>query len=229
MKPWQHQPWCLPTVGPEFVWRMEDLWDLYAAPPDPARPLGCFDERPVALRRDARPGTRCAPGRPARHDYEDVREGMGNLFVAVAPHLGWRHVTVIARRTARDVADQLRALVDEAFPEVEVIRVVLDNLNVHTPAVLYQTFPPAEARRIARKLELHYTPTHGSWLNMAELEWAVLERQCLDRRLATLEHVATEVAAWQAARNTARASITWRFTTATARTRLARLYPDYQA
>lgn len=208
---------------------MEDVLDLYAAPPDPARPVVCFDERPVALRRDARPGTCCAPGRPARQDSEYVREGTGNLFVTVAPQIGWRQVTVTAQRTARDVAHQLRALVDEAFPAAEVIRVVLDNLNVHTPAVLYQTFPPAEARRIAQQLERHYTPKHGSWLNMAELELAVLERQCLDRRLPTLAHVATEVAAWQASRNATRATITWRFTTATARTRLARLYPAYQA
>lgn len=224
-------------MGPAFVCRMEDVLDLYAEvyaePPDPRRPLVCFDERPYQLLSEVRPPEPCAPGRPAREDAEYVREGTCNIFLWLAPHLGWRHADVTARRTAIDVAHQFRTLVDVHFPEAEVIRVVLDNLNVHTPAVLYQAFPPEEARRIARKLELHYTPKHGpkhgSWLNMDEIELSVLSRQCLDQRLPTRECVAEVVAAWETRRNAAHEKVTWRFTTATARTKLARLYPVLQS
>ena len=212
-------------MSPAFVWRMEDVLDLYAAEPDPRRPRVCFDERPVQLVAEARCPVPAAPGQPARVDYEYRRNGAANLFLALCPDTGWRRVDVTARRTAQDVAQRLRALVDEDFPDAAVVRLVVDNLNLHTPAVLYAAVPPAEAHRLARKLEFHYTPTHGSWLNMAELGFAALARQCLDRRIpdtATLTH---EVAAWEAARNAARATVTWRFTTADARTKLARLYP----
>lgn len=208
---------------------MEDVLDLYAeaaTTPDAARPLVCFDEQPVVLRADARPGQPCAPGEPARVDYEYVRQGTCCCLVAFAPLDGWRHVTVSATRTNADFAHAMRHLADACFPDAAVIRVVLDNLSTHTAAALYQTFPPAEARRLARKLEFHYTPKHASWLNMAELELAVLTRQCLARRLATQADVAREVAAWQHARNRAEAGVTWRFTTADARTKLARLYPQ---
>lgn len=204
---------------------MEDVLDLYAEPPDPRRPLVCFDERPYQLLSEVRPPEPCAPGRPARQDAEYVREGTCNLFLWLAPHVGWRHGDVTERRTGLDVAHQFKALVDVHFPEADVIRVVLDNLNVHTLAVLYQAFPPEEARRLARKLELQYTPKHGSWLNMVEIELAVLSRQCLDQRLPTRERVAEGVAAWDARRNAAQEKVTWRFTTATARTTLARLHP----
>jgi len=206
---------------------MEDVLELYAEPPDPARPLVCFDEMPYQLLADVRAPEPCAPNRAAREDYEYRREGTCNLFLAVAPHWGWRHVAVTARRTALDVAHQFKALVDEHFPDAAVVRLVLDNLNVHTTAVLYEAFPPAEARRIAQRLELHYTPKHGSWLNMAEIEFSVLDRQCLARRRPTREGVADAVAVWEAARNAVQAAITWRFTTGTARTRLARLYPAF--
>jgi len=207
------------------VARLEDVLDLYAEAPDPERPLVCFDEMPVQLLSDVRPPEPCAPGRAAREDYEYKREGTCNVFLSFAPHVGWRRVAVTERRTAVDVAHQLRQLVDVDFPDAAVIRLVWDNLNVHTTAVLYQAFAPEEARRIARKLELHPTPKHGSWLNMDELELSVLDRQCLARRLPTREAVAMAAALWEAARNAARVKVTWRFTTDTARRKLARLYP----
>lgn len=209
---------------------MEDVLDLYeedASAPDPMRPLVCFDEMPYQLLADVRAPEHCTPGpngHSAREDYEYKREGSCNVFLTLAPHLGWRQVDVTERRTGLDVAQQLKALVDVHLPEATVIRLVLDNLNVHTTAVLYDAFPPEETRRIARKLELHYTPKHGSWLNIDEMELSVLTRQCLARRLSSRQEVATEIAAWEAARNAAGATITWRFTTDTARTRLARLY-----
>jgi hypothetical protein len=221
-------------VGAEFVWRMEDVLDLYAEPPDPTRPRVCFDERPVQLIGETRAPLPPAPGQPTRYDYEYERKGTANLFVHFSPDGpggqggcgGWRHVDVTERRTAHDFAHQMRALVDEHFPEADVLRVVLDNLNTHTPAALYDAFPPEEARRIASKLEFHYTPKHGSWLNMAELEISVLSRQCLDQRIASLPVLAHEVGAWEGPRNAARATIHWRFTCADARTKLSRLYPS---
>lgn len=208
---------------------MEDVLDLYAeaaAAPDPARPLVCFDERPLALHADAHPGQPCAPGQPAREDYEYVRQGTCCCLLSFAPFHGWRHVVVSAHRAHADFAHAMRRLADEDFPDAVVIRVVLDNLSTHTTAALYQTFAPAEARRIAARLEFHYTPKHASWLNIAELELAVLARQCLARRLAAEADVAREVAAWEHRRNHAEAGATWRFTTADARTKLARLYPE---
>lgn len=204
---------------------MEDVLDLYAEAPDPARPLVCFDEQPVVLRADAHPGAPCAPGHPARVDYEYVREGTCACLLAVAPHEGWRHVEVTARRANGDFARALRWLADTRYPDAAVIRVVLDNLSTHTPAAFYQTFDAAEARRLTQRFEFHYTPKHASWLNMAEVEFAVLTRQCLGRRLATRERVAQEVAAWEAARNAAAATVTWGFTTPAARAKLARHYP----
>ena len=207
---------------------MEDVLDLYAeaaTAPDPARPVVCFDERPMLLRADAHAGQPCAPGQPARVDYEYVRQGTACCLLAFAPHDGWRHVTVAAHRANPDFAHAMRHLADACYPDATCIRVVLDNLSTHTAAALYQTFPPAEARRLAAKLEFHYTPKHASWLNMAELELAVLARQCLDRRLPTLEAVAGEVAVWERRRNLAASGVTWQFTTTTARTKLARLYP----
>jgi hypothetical protein len=207
---------------------MEDVLDLYAeaaTAPDPARPVVCFDERPMLLRADAHAGQPCAPGQPARVDYEYVRQGTACCLLAFAPHDGWRHVTVAAHRANADFAHAMRHLADACCPDATRIRVVLDNLSTHTAAALYQTFPPAEARRLAAKLEFHYTPKHASWLNMAEPELAVLARQCLDRRLPTLDAVAREVTAWEHRRNCAEAKVTWRFTTAAARPKLARLCP----
>jgi hypothetical protein len=212
-------------VGAEFVWRMEDVLDLYAEAFDPARPVLCFDECPVQLIGETRTPVPAAPGRRRRVDYEYRRNGTANLFMLVHPRGGWRQVTVTERRTKRDFAEQMRRLVDEEFPGATRIRVVLDNLNTHGPAALYEAFPAAEARRITRKLEFHYTPLHGSWLNMAELELASLARQCLGRRLPDVATLAAEVRAWQAPRNAQRVPITWRFTIDDARRKLHRLYP----
>lgn len=208
---------------------MEDVLAVYERPPDPARPLVCLDETSKVLMADVRPPHGPAPGRPARQDTEYARnrqEGQVNLFLACAPHLGWRHVSVTPTRTAIEVAHALRALVDEHFPQAERLVLVTDHLNVHSPASLYRAFPPAEARRIAERVEWHYTPTHGSWLNMAELELSVLSRQCLKRRISDRATLHAEAAAWVAARNEAATRILWRFTLQLARIRLAHVYPE---
>jgi hypothetical protein len=211
------------------VAKLEDVLRVYARPPDPARPLVCFDEAGKELRRDVRPPQPPAPGHPGRADSEYARAGSANCFLWVAPHLGRRAVTVHPQRTARDWAEAMRDLVDGAFPEAEQIVLVLDNLNTHTPAALYQAFPPTEAARIWSRLELHYTPTHGSWLNMAELELSVLARQCLARRIPDQATLEAEAAAWAAARNRAALHLTWRFTVADARSTLTHLYPVPEA
>lgn len=205
---------------------MEDVLDLYAEPFDPTRPRVCLDEVPVQLVRETRRPQPVAPGHPARIDYEYQREGTCNLFVLAQPEIGVRHVTVTDRRTAQDFAHQLKALVDERYPEAAVIRLITDNLNIHTPASLYETFVPEEARRIAAKLEWHYTPKHASWLNQVEIEIGVLSRQCLKRRIPTKAALQQEVAAWEAVRNAAKAAIDWRFTSDKARSKLSRLYPS---
>lgn len=204
---------------------MEDVLRVYARPPDPARPLVCFDEAGKELRRDVRPPRPAAPGHPAREDGEYAREGSANLFLWVAPHLGQRQIRVTSQRTAVDWAHAMRELVDEAFPAAERIVLVQDNLNTHDPASLYKAFPPAEAARIWSRLELHFTPTHGSWLNMAELELSALARQCLDRRIPDHPTLQQEVTAWAEARNRAAVGIDWRFTVEDARSALTHLYP----
>ncbi len=205
---------------------MEDVLDLYAEAYDPARPVVCFDELPYQLVAESRAPLPAAPGRPARYDYEYRRMGTCNLFVCFEPHAGSRHLDVTVRRAAEDFAQAMRRLVDERYPEATVVRVVLDNLNTHTGAALYQAFAPAEARRILRRLEFHYTPKHGSWLNMAEIELSVLARQCLARRIGDVERLAREVAVWERARNAAKTTVDWRFGVGEARTKLARLYPS---
>jgi DDE superfamily endonuclease len=205
---------------------MEDLLDLYEEPDDPKRPRVCFDERPCQLLADSRPQQPVAPGHPARFDYEYTRHGTCNLFIMVEPFQGWRHLTVTPRRTKWEFAHCMAELVDVHFPAAERIRVVLDNLSTHTPAALYEVFPPAEARRMLRKLEFHPTPRHGSWLNMAEIELAVLARQCLNRRIAGIALLSRETAAWEVRRNRRQATIDWRFTAADARIKLKSLYPN---
>ena len=205
---------------------MEDLLDLYAEPLDPARPVVGFDESSKQLVAETRLPLPLEPGHPERFDTEYARNGTATLFLFVQPRGGWRHVAVTDRRTKDDFAHQMQALVDRHFPQATVIRVVLDNLNTHTPAALYATFPAAEARRILRKLELHYTPVHGSWLNMAELEFSMRARQCLGRRIPDRETLTTEISAWETARNEQRATITWQFTVEDARRKLHRLYPS---
>lgn len=205
---------------------MEDVLDLYAEPEDPQRPRICFDECPYQLISEVQQALPAKPGQPVRYDYEYKREGTCNLFMFVRPHTGWRHVKVTDRRTKQDFAQCLKDLVDVHFPEAEVIRIILDNLSIHTPAALYEAFEPTEARRIVRKLEFHYTPKHGSWLNMAEIELSVLDSQCLDRRLPDREMLRCEIAAWEARRNHDQATIHWRFTAHDARCKLKRIYPS---
>ena len=204
---------------------MEDVLDVYQRPLDEKRPLVCLDEASKQLLSDTRPPQPLAVGRPARQDSEYKRNGTANLFMVSAPLLGWRHVEVTDQRRGVDFAQVIKALVDEQFAGADTIVLVLDNLNTHTPASLYQAFTPAEAKRLADKLEVHYTPRHGSWLNMAEIELSVLARQCLAERLASQGNVRREVAAWQECRNAHSAQIDWRFTTAQARIKLKRLYP----
>jgi hypothetical protein len=216
----------IPTVGAEFVCCMEDVLDLYAEAYDPVRPTVCFDETSKQLIAETRIPLPMAPGKPERIDYEYERRGTANLFLVTEPLTAWRHVDVTDRRTKHDFAQQMRDLVDRHFPDADRIRVVLDNLNTHTPGSLYEAFTPDEARRILRKLEFHYTPVHGSWLNMAELEFSMLSRQCLGRRIGDRGTLVTEVAAWEAARNEQRASIHWQFTVTDARRKLHRLYPS---
>lgn len=204
---------------------MEDVLDLYADPLDPQYPVVCFDEKPVQLLADTRPPVPAHPGQVARHDYEYERCGTANLFIVFQPRAGWRAVTVTRRRTQHDFAEQMQALVDVHFPAAQRIRVVLDNLSTHTVAALYARFPAPEARRLARKLEFHYTPLHGSWLNMVEIELSVLSRQCLSQRISTAERLQIVATAWATARNAAQETVHWRFTTADARTTLGSRYP----
>jgi hypothetical protein len=219
-------------VSAAFVAAMEDVLALYArvyaAPPDPAHPLVCLDEKPVVLHALARAGQPPIPGYLERRDYEYVRAGTANLFVLVAPHGGWRHLVPTARRTAREYADCLRYLVEEAFPQAERICLVQDNLNTHTMACLYAVFPPPQARHIASRLEVHYTPKHGSWLNMAEIEISIVERACLARPVPDPATLVQRVTALETERNAAHARIRWQFTPDDARTKLHALYPDVQ-
>jgi hypothetical protein len=204
---------------------MEDILDVYTRPYDSRYPLVCMDETSKQLLRDARAPLPVQPHQPARTDYEYERGGVVNRFRFCEPLQGQRWVDVTERRTKVDWAHQIQDLVDVRYPAAERIVLVLDNLNTHTPAALYEAFPPAEAKRLADKLELHYTPKHGSWLNIAEIELSVLSRQCLERRMPDFPTLQTEVAAWQEPRNTAGDPVDWRFTTADARIRLKRLYP----
>src|SRR6266566_2087029 len=226
LKPWQEKMWCIPTVNAEYVARMEDVLDLYAEAPDPRRPVVCFDETPRQLIGEARVPIRAEPGKPRRVDYEYVRNGTANVFMFVDVNRPWRHAKVTDHRTCVDFAECMRDLVDAHYPEAERIRVVLDNLSVHSAAALYQAFDPAEARRILRRLELHFTPKHASWLNMVEIEIGVLVTQCLDRRIPDKATLLTEIAAWERQRNAETAHITWMFTVDRAREKLGRLYPQ---
>jgi len=207
---------------------MEDVLEVYHRPHDENRPLVCLDEASRQLIGETIQPIPAEPGQPERVDYEYVRNGTANLFMAFQPLIGWRDVIVTERRTAVDLAEVLRWLVEDVHAEAEKLVLVTDNLNTHTPACLYEAFPPEQARRIAEKLEWHYTPKHGSWLNMAEIELSVLARQCLDRRIATREEMDQEVQAWRSARNDREVKVQWRFTTADARIKLRKLYPTLE-
>ena len=213
-------------MSSEYVAAMEDVLDLYAEPHDPQRPVVCFDETSTQLLADTREPLPTRPGRLRREDYEYLRAGTRNLFLTCEPRAGWRHVALTKRRTMQDFAHQMRWLVDEAYPDVPVIRLVLDNLNTHRMASLYETFPAAEARRIAKRLEFHHTPKHGSWLNMAEIEFSVVARACLKRRNPDEDALQRNISACEAGRNEAATTINWRFTTQDAKAKMRRLYPD---
>jgi len=213
-------------VTGEFVARMEDVLELYAEPADPARPVVCMDELSKQLLGQVAEPVPAQPGQTAQQDSEYKRNGTANLLLLLCPLLGWRHLEVTAKRGYQEFARLMQALVDVYFPTAAVIRVVLDNLNTHVLGALYEAFPPEQARRIAKRLEFHYTPKHGSWLNMAEMEFSALARQCLDRRLASAEELTTEVAVWEAERNAAQTKICWTFRVADARKKLHWIYPS---
>jgi hypothetical protein len=207
---------------------MEDVLDVYHRPYDEKRPLVCLDETSKQLVGEVAQPLPPEPGQPERFDYEYVRNGTANLFMISEPLLGWRHVAVTDRRTAKDFAEVLRWLAEDVHPDVDVIVLVMDNLNTHKLASLYEAFPPEQARRIAERFEIHHTPKHGSWLNVAEIELSVLARQCLDRRIPSAAELKREVSAWEEPRNERAVEVQWRFTTADARIKLHRLYPSLQ-
>jgi hypothetical protein len=230
IKPWIVKTWCVPPeADAEYVWRMEDVLQTYLLAYDPRYPVVCFDEACKQLFGEVRPAQPARPGRPARIDYEYERKGVCHQLLMCEPLRGWRHVKVTARRTRRDYAECVRDLVDSHYPQAQQIRVVQDNLNTHDGASLYEAFAPAEARRILNKIEFHYTPKHGSWLNMAETEISIMNSQCLDRRLDNQPLIAAEGAAWEKKRNLAKARIHWTFTLAAARRKLRKLYPSIEA
>ena len=225
LKPWQKKMWCIAKIDGEYIARMEDLLDLYAEPHDPMRPVVCFDESPIQLIGEVRVPVTPKPGKRYRYDSEYKRNGTANLFVMVDANRSWRKVKVTDRRANEDFAVCMRDLVNGDYPDAEKVRVVMDNLSTHTASALYQTFPAAEARRILRRLEFHYTPRHASWLNMAEIEIGVMRRQCLDRRIDNRDLLETEVRAWEHRRTESGAQIRWMFSTDQARVKMAKSYP----
>ena len=229
LKPWRQEMWCIPAVNAEFVARMEHVLDLYAEAPDPRRPLVCFDESPTQLIGEVREPIPAKPGQLRRYDAEYQRNGTVNLFINIDVHRRWRHVKVTEHRKSVDFAECMRELVDEHYPAAEVIRVVLDNLSTHGPGALYEAFEPEEAHRIMRRLEFHFVPKHGSWLNMAEIEIGVLRGQCLDRRIEDVALLKAEIAAWEKKRNDEKATIEWTFTTEKAREKMKHVYPKPNA
>jgi len=229
LAPWIVKTWCFPKENShEFVWRMEDVLSVYELPYDPDFPVVCMDESSKQLIGEITPPTAVEAGRPRREDYEYVRCGTSNQFMFCEPLRGWRHVEVTATRTMQDWAGAIRRLVDVHYASACKIRLVLDNLNTHTGASLYAAFAPAEAKRILDRLEIHYTPKHASWLNMAEIEIGIMNRQCLDRRLDDLEVTAREVRAWELQRNQSQAKIHWTFTVEAARRKMSKTYPSIE-
>ena len=226
LKPWRRQEWCIPAANAEFVYRMEDVLDVYKRPVDPKHPLVCFDESPEQLVSETRQALPMQPGQLEKYDYEYRREGVANLFIFFAPLQNWRCVKVTERRTKVDWAYCMRDLVDAHFPQAEKIVIVQDQLNTHSPACLYEVFAPAEAKRILDRLEFHFTPKHSSWLNMAEIELSVLNRQSLHRCIPSQSVLLRETQAWFLHRNNKQATVDWQFTTDDARIKLKRLYPS---
>jgi hypothetical protein len=229
LKPHLKDYWVIPPEGDaEFVCAMEDVLEVYQRNYDPQRPVVCMDETSKQLVGETRVPVPAAPGRPERIDYEYERKGTANLFMVTEPLIGQRHVKVTERRTAVDFAELVRDMVDDWYAEADKIVLVMDNLNTHRLASLYEAFDPAEARRLVEKLEIHYTPKHGSWLNIAEIELGILSRQCLNRRIDNVKFLNKEVATWQRQRNHTCGTVDWQFTTADARKKLKRLYPSFQ-
>jgi hypothetical protein len=219
--------WVIPPgADADFVYHLEDVLSVYQRPYDPHRPLLCMDETTKQLVGEIRHPLPCMAGLPGRYDAEYVRKGVRNLFLISEPLAGKRYVRVRQQRTKQDWATVMRELLEEIYPDAEKIVLVMDNLNTHSPASFYATFPPEEAKRLTERLEIHYTPKHGSWLDMAEIELGILSRQCLDRRIATPERLQKEVAAWEQNRNQNQRQIHWQFTTQDARTKLRTLYPS---
>ena len=226
MKPWLKEHWVLPKAADaDFVCALEDVLEVYRRPYDPLRPLVCVDELTKQLVADVTPPLPMQPRQPLRQDYEYERCGTANLFMVCQPLTGWRHVKVTDRRTNEDFANLLRDISDVHSPDVEKIVLVLDNLNTHKLSVLYRVFPPQQARRLCQRFEVHYTPKHGSWLNIAECELSALGRQCLDRRIDDQRFLRSEVEAWENRRNDENIRVDWQFTTTDARIKLKRLYP----
>ena len=217
-----------PDASAAFVANMEDVLEVYHRPHDPMRPVVCLDETSKQMIAETREPIRAKPGRKARHDYEYARNGVANLFMMFAPLEGWQHVKVTGRHTAIDYANALRDLSDIHFPGAAAIVLVQDNLNTHKPASLYEAFPAPEARRLVERFEWHYTPKHGSWLDMAESELGVLSTQCLDRRIPDKQTLTSEIAAWEEHRNKHHAKADWQFTNKDARVKLKRLYPQFE-
>ena len=225
LKPWQKKMWCIANIDGEYIARMEDLLDLYAEPHDPKRPVVCFDESPIQLIGEVRVPITPKPGKRYRYDSEYKRNGTANLFVMVDANRSWRKVKVTDRRANQDFAVCIRDLIDIDYPDADKVRVVMDNLSTHTASAIYQTFPAAEARRILRRLEFHYTPKHASWLNMVEIEIGVIRRQCLDQRIDSRAKLETEVRAWERRRTASGTRIRWMFSTDQARVKIAKSYP----
>ena len=218
--------WCIPPkANAEFVWHMEDVLDVYELAYDSRCPVIGMDEASKQLIKETRIPIEMEPGKPRRFDSEYERNGVCNIFMFFEPLQGKRYVTITDQRTKKDWAKCIKTLIDDYYPQAEKIKLVMDNLNTHTPASLYEVFAPEEAKRIADKLEIHYTPKHGSWLNVAEIELSILSRQCLDRRIAEKEILIKEVNAWQNDRNNNEAKLNWQFTTKDARVKLRKLYP----
>ena len=217
-----------PKESGEFVAHMEDILDVYQRPYDPKRPVVCMDEQPKQLTKETRQPLPAGPGQPKRVDYEYERNGTANIFMITEPLGGRRQVNIHEQRTSKDWAYEIWHLLEVEYPEADKVLLVCDNLNTHTPGSLYETFPAEEAHRLAKRLEIHYTPKHGSWLNIAEIELSALSRQCLDRRIPDVATLHREVKSWEKRRNDQQKGVDWQFTTQDARIKLKRLYPVFQ-
>jgi hypothetical protein len=221
--------WCIPPkANAEFVWKMEDVLEVYKRPYDSKRPVVCLDETSKQLIGEVRSPVPAVPGQVAHYDCEYVRNGVANLFVIFEPLAGRREVEMTDRRTKKDYAQCLRKLSDQVYPDAEIIVLVQDNLNTHSPASLYDAYVPTEAKRLMERFEWHYTPKHGSWLDMAEIELGILSRQCLSQRIDNMDNLRQETKAWEKSRNQTQAKVNWQFTTADARIKLRRLYPSIE-